>query len=151
MNAMQTIQKGFTLIELMVVIAIVGVLASVAMPQYQDYIARSQVSEAFLLMEQGKSKAIENIATGKCTKVAGTADAIATGKYGALVLDGTLNTTATTPTSPTDCTLTYTFNATDVSPVVAGKLVVANMLYNGSLGKDATTDLDDELLPQTFE
>ncbi|EMU0924451.1 pilin [Neisseria gonorrhoeae] len=51
---MNTLQKGFTLIELMIVIAIVGILAAVALPAYQDYTARAQVSEAILLAEGQK-------------------------------------------------------------------------------------------------
>jgi len=54
-------QKGFTLIELMIVVAIIGILAAIAIPAYQNYIARSQVAEAFALTA-GQKTAISGYA-----------------------------------------------------------------------------------------
>jgi type IV pilus assembly protein PilA len=56
---MKRIQQGFTLIELMIVVAIIGILAAVAIPAYQDYIARSQVGEAVNLLAGGKTPLAE--------------------------------------------------------------------------------------------
>lgn len=52
---MKRIQQGFTLIELMIVVAIIGILAAVAIPAYQDYTARAQMSEAMTLASGGKT------------------------------------------------------------------------------------------------
>ncbi len=51
----QQMQKGFTLIELMIVVAIIGILAAVAIPAYQDYTQRAQIGEAFTMVEGAKT------------------------------------------------------------------------------------------------
>ena len=56
---MKLLQKGFTLIELMIVVAIIGILAAVAIPAYQDYTARAQVTEAVELLSGGKTAMAE--------------------------------------------------------------------------------------------
>ena len=83
---MKAIQKGFTLIELMIVIAIIGILAIIALPAYQDYTARAQVSEAIVLAEGQKAAVAEYYATNGAFPTSNAEAGIAaktniTGKY----------------------------------------------------------------------
>ena len=58
---MRTIQKGFTLIELMIVVAIIGILAAVALPAYQDYTVRAKVSELILAASSARTAIAEKL------------------------------------------------------------------------------------------
>jgi len=64
---MKTLQKGFTLIELMIVVAIIGILAAVALPAYQDYTIRAKMSEVILAMSSCRTSITEVYQSGPAT------------------------------------------------------------------------------------
>lgn len=145
-------QKGFTLIELMIVVAIIGILAAIAIPAYQNYIARSQVSEAMTLATGLKTSIQTNLQNNTCfangSATVAAADSME-GKYGTAVIGGTPSPTTVT-TGASGCTITYTFKGTGVSNKVASKIIGMGVQDNGTLVKLDTTTVDPEFLPQSL-
>ena len=68
---MKALQKGFTLIELMIVVAIIGILAAVALPAYQDYTARAKMSEAILAASACRTSVTETVQSAATLPAAG--------------------------------------------------------------------------------
>ncbi len=136
---MKTVQQGFTLIELMIVVAIIGILAAVAIPAYQDYTAKAQASEAFILLDGLKTPIAEAMSADATTGCAIPTGAVSTGKYVASI--------APTYTAPS-CALLATFVTSGANAKVLSKTVT--LTFNSTSGAwTCTSTLAAEIKPKS--
>ena len=144
---MKQLQKGFTLIELMIVVAIIGILAAVAIPAYQDYIARAQVSEAVNLLGSGKTPFAEYFADkGLWPSDTGSVMGNTTGKYtGSIQITGTPVTTA-----PGAITLVATMAASGINSNITGASVLLATTDGGKSWTCKTTGAPSPALSQKY-
>jgi type IV pilus assembly protein PilA len=114
-NMLKKVQQGFTLIELMIVVAIIGILAAIAIPAYQDYTVRAKVTEGLNLADSAKTSVAEGFQSNALNGITAAASSWLAGFTATKYVSGIVITAA-------DGTITVTFGA--ATPQLSTKTVV---------------------------
>ena len=123
----RSMQKGFTLIELMIVVAIIGILAAVALPAYQDYTVRAKISEIVLAASACRTGITETVQTSNLADVSGALPTACTITATKFVSSGSsdANGVITVVGNQTNLSaLTSTTNTLTLIPYISGAVLV---------------------------
>ncbi|SRR6266567_4529946 len=131
---MKRVQQGFTLIELMIVVAIIGILAAIALPAYQDYVVRSRVSEAMVAADGIKTTVAENASNGKGLASGFSAPSPTENVTSVAVADSTGQITVTTTAKAGNGTIIFVPESPDGSALASGTVPTDRISWTCTAG-----------------
>jgi type IV pilus assembly protein PilA len=130
---MQT-DKGFSLLELLIIVAIVSILVTLAFFGYQIYLARAQLTETMVFVGSLKGQVTTDIANNLCS------NETSEGTYGIAAIGGI---------AP-NCNISYTFKTVNVSPALRSKTLVLDISSNGKFTVNPSTTVSSIYFPNSI-
>ena len=130
---LKKMQQGFTLIELMIVVAIIGILAAIAIPAYQDYTIRAKVTEGLNLADSAKTAVAESFQSGGTTGLTAAANSWNTSFTATKYVSNIL---VTSGTGATQGVITVSYNSGQIAQLAAGANTIKLSPYINNAGTE---------------